>query len=179
MKDRAQRAERGGQRTRQVRLLMAVMASFLVAASSQAADPVYLDELMETPLAKLQAMFPNLRKDGCYEIGQNRFVLIEIDKKEAKPWRVVLASSAPCKRAEAGPSIDIRERAGVELGETQVSVVQRLGHPTIAQDADPGMKRFGNAEYFYMCKVSEECARHTSVFLREGVVSAIAEWYSQ
>jgi hypothetical protein len=158
---------------------MTVLSLFFVAASSQAADPVYLDELMETPLAKLQTIFPDLRKDGCYQIAEDRFVLVEIDKKDAKPWRVVLASAPPCKRAEPGPAIDVRERAGVELGQTQVSVVQRMGHPTIAQDAEREMKRFGNAEYFYMCRVSPECARHTSVFLRDGIVSAIAEWYSQ
>jgi hypothetical protein len=41
------------------------------------------------------------------------------------------------------------------------------------------MRRFGEMEFFYICRVSEGCARHTSVFLKGGVVSAIVEWYSE
>jgi hypothetical protein len=162
-----------------MRVALTLMSLLLVAAAASAADPVYLDELMESPLPRLQTIFTDLRKEGCYQIADDRFLLVTIEKKEQKPWRIVLASALPCKRAEAGPQVDIRERSGVELGESQTSVVQRLGRPQTAVAADANMKKFGDFEYFYICRVSESCARHTSVFFKNGLVSAIAEWYSE
>jgi hypothetical protein len=41
------------------------------------------------------------------------------------------------------------------------------------------MRKLGETEYFYICRVSEGCARHTSVLIRDGVVTAISEWYSE
>lgn len=156
-----------------------VLSLLLVAAAASAQDPVYLDELAETPLARLQTMFPDLKKEGCYRIAEDRYVLITIDKKDQKPWRVVLASAPPCRRAETGPAIDVRLRAGVDLGQSQLAVVQRLGRPDTAAPSETSMRRFGETEFFYVCRVSEGCARHTSVFLKDGAVSAIAEWYSE
>jgi len=152
----------------------------LVAAAAGAQqEPVYVDQLVETPLARLQTMFPDLKKEGCYRIAGERYVMITIDKKDQKPWRVVLASAAPCRRAETGPAIDVRSRAGVELGQSQLAVIQRLGRPETAAASEPSMRKFGDMEFFYICRVSEGCARHTSVFLKDGVVSAIVEWYSE
>jgi len=151
----------------------------LIAFGANAADPIYLDELMETPLAKLQATFPQLTKEGCYRVAENRYVLITIEKKDQKPWRVVLASEPPCRRFETGPAIDVRERAGVELGESQIEVVKKMGSPEMSAQADKDNKRFGDWEFFYICKVSADCARHTSIYIRNGNVTAIAEWYSQ
>jgi hypothetical protein len=156
-----------------------VLLLLLVAAAANAQDPVYLDELAETPLARLQTSFPDLRKEGCYRIAADRYVMFSIDKKDQKPWRVVLASSSPCRRYETGPTIDVRSRAGVELGQTQLIVIQHLGRPETAAPSELSMRKFGETEFFYICRVSEGCARHTSVFLRGGVVSAIAEWYSE
>jgi hypothetical protein len=162
-----------------MRLALSVLSLLLVAATAGAAEPVYLDELMETPVARLQTTFSDLKREGCYRIGQDRYVLVQIDKKDLKPWRVVLASAPPCRRAETGPTLDLRERAGIELGQSQVAVVERMGRPDTAQPAENDMRRFGDMEFFYICRVSEGCARHTSVFLKEGVVTAIAEWYSE
>jgi len=162
-----------------MRVAFGVLSLLFVAAAGSAADPVYLDELMESPVARLQTTFTDLRKEGCYRIAEDRFVLVQIDKKDLKPWRVVLASAPPCRRAETGPAIDLRERAGVELGQSQVMVIERLGRPEMAQPAETPMRRFGDMEWFYICRVSEGCARHTSVFFKEGTVSAIAEWYSE
>ena len=150
-----------------------------IAFTANAADPIYLDEMMETPLAKLQSTFPDLTREGCYRIAENRYVLITINKKDQKPSRVVLAAAPPCRRADTGPVVEIRERAGVELGQSQVAVVQRMGSPEMSAQSDKDNKRFGDWEFFYICRVSQECARHTSVFIRNGVVSAIAEWYSE
>ena len=161
-----------------MRVAFSVLSLLFVAAAG-AADPVSLDELMETPVARLQSMFPELRKEGCYRIAEERYVLVQIDKKDLKPWRIVLASAPPCRRAETGPVMDLRERAGIELGHTQVDVVKRLGRPDTAQPTETTMKRFGETEWFYVCRVSEGCARHTSVFYRGGTVSAVAEWYSE
>ncbi len=162
-----------------MRVAIAVVSLLLVAGSSGAADPVYLDEMVETPLASLQTMFTGLKREGCYRIAEDRYVLITIDKKDEKPWRVLLSSMPPCRRAETGPAIDVRARSGVELGQSQITVVQRMGRPEVAGEPEASMKRFGEMEFFYICKVSESCARHTSVYLKQDAVTAIAEWYSE
>jgi hypothetical protein len=162
-----------------MRVALSVLSLLFVAVSSRAADPVYLDELMETPVAKLQTIFTDLRKDGCYRIAPDRYIRVTIDKKDQKPWRVVLASAPPCRRAETGPAIDIRSRAGVELGQSQMAVIERIGRPETAAPAESDMRRFGDMEFFYVCRVSEGCARHTSIYFKDGVVSAISEWYSE
>jgi len=162
-----------------MRVALSVMWLLFVAVTASAADPVYLDELMESPVPRLQTVFTDLRKEGCYQIATDRYLLVTIEKKDQKPSRIVLASAPPCKRAENGPALNIHERSGVELGDARAAVVQRLGRPETALPSDPNMKRFGDTEYFYICRVSEGCARHTSVFFKGGIVSAIAEWYSQ
>ena len=162
-----------------MRSALASLLLMLAAATGIAADPVYLDEIAETPLSRLQTMFAGLKNEGCYRIAEERYVLITIDKKDEKPWRVVLSSTPPCRRADTGPAIDLRVRTGVELGETQLAVVGRMGRPDTAAEAEPSMKKFGDMEFFYLCRVSESCARHTSVFLKQGTVSAVAEWYSE
>ena len=162
-----------------MRVAFAVVSLLLVAGSSGAADPVYLDEMVETPLATLQTMFRGLKKEGCYRIAEDRYVLITIDKKDEKPWRVLLSSEPPCRRFETGPVIDLRTRSGVDLGNSQVQVVQRMGRPEVAGPPEQSMKRFGDTEFFYICRVSEGCARHTSIFVKRDAVSAIAEWYSE
>src|SRR5688500_11923454 len=123
-----------------MRVALAVVL-LLLAAGSMAAEPVYLDELVETPLTRLQTMFPGLKKEGCYRIADDRYVLITIDKKDEKPWRVVLASAPPCRRAETGPAIDLRVRTGIELGETQIAVVERMGRPETAAASEPSMRK--------------------------------------
>lgn len=162
-----------------MKAIFRVLPLLLFAVAAGAQDPVYLDELAETPRARLQTTFRDLKKEGCYRIAGDRYVLITIDRKDQKPWRVVLASAPPCRRAETGPAIDVRSRAGVELGQSQLAVIQRLGRPETAAASETSMRKFGETEFFYICRVSEGCARHTSVFLKDGVVSAIAEWYSE
>ena len=161
-----------------MRLPFAVLA--LLFAASVAADPVYLDQLMETPLATLQQQFPGLKRDGCYRVADGRYVLIDISKKEGKPWRVALTDTAPCKRPEdLATALDVRHRKGIELGHRTVDVLQTMGRPDASAAPEPSLKKLGDTEYFYICRVSEGCARHTSVFVRDGIVSAIAEWYSE
>jgi hypothetical protein len=161
-----------------MRLATAVMA-LLVLAGGVSAEPVYLDQLMETPLATLQQQFPSLKKEGCYRIGADRYLLIAIEKKDSKPWRVALTSTPPCKRPEdAAVAIDVRERKGVELGQTTPQMIATIGRPDASAAPESSLKKLGDTEYFFLCRVSEGCARHTSVFVRDGVVSAIAEWYS-
>ena len=162
-----------------MRVAYAVLALLLVAGSAPAADPVYIDQLMEMPLASLQQQFAGLRKEGCYRIGDERYLLIGIDKKDRKPWRVVIASLPPCKRAEDAPLLDVRERRGIEIGQRTTEVVEKLGRPDAAAAPDAAFKRLGDTEYFYICRISEGCARHTSVFVRDGIVTAISEWYSE
>lgn len=162
-----------------MRVAKCVLSLLFIAAAGSAADPVYLDELMEMPVARLQTTFRDLKKEGCYRIAENRYVLVQIDKKDLKPWRVVIATEAPCRRAETGPVMDLRERTGVDLGQTQVDVVKQMKRPETAQPTDSSLRRFGDMEWFYICRVSESCARHTSVFFKDGLVSAIAEWYSE
>lgn len=161
-----------------MKLTFAVFA--LLVAGTSGADPLYIDELVETPLAALQQQFPKLRREGCYRVAADRYVLIEIDKKDQKPWRVVLASTAPCRRPEDVPvALDVRHRSGIDLGARSIDVVQKLKRPDAAAPPETQSRRLGDTEYFYICRVSEGCARHTSVFMREGLVSAIAEWYSE
>ena len=155
-----------------------VLSLLLVSVSAAADDPLYLDAIMETPAATLQTDFPGLKKEGCYQIADGQYLLLNIDKDQ-KPWRALVSSAQPCRRAEQGPQISIRERNGVVLGETGPQVVQAIGRPDAATPPDADARRFGDMEYFYICRVSEGCARHISIFLKKGVVSAIAEWYSQ
>jgi hypothetical protein len=156
------------------------LAALLLAGSALAADPVYLDQLMERPLASLQQQFPGLKKEGCYRIGADRFLLIDIEKKDQKPWRVVLTSIVPCRRPEETlTAVDVRQRKGVELGDRTTLLLAKMGRPDAAAPPEAALKKLGETEYFFICRVSEQCARHTSVFVREGVVMAIAEWYSQ
>jgi hypothetical protein len=162
-----------------MRVARIAVALLLAAGSSLAADPVYLDELAETPLASLQQNFPKLKNEGCYQLYADRFLLITMDKKDQKPWRVVVSTIAPCRRPEPGPQLDVRERAGVELGHSVVQVVGSIGRPDATAPPDAALRRLGELEYFYICRVSEGCARHTSVFIKDGVVTAIAEWYSE
>ena len=162
-----------------MRVALSVLALLFVAAASSAADPVYIDELMEMPVARLQTTFSGLKKEGCYRIAENRYVLVQIDKKDLKPWRVILSTEPPCRRAETGPVIDLRLRTGIDLGQTQVDVVKTMKRPETAQPTDTALRRFGDMEWVYICRVSEGCARHTSVFFKDGVVSAISEWYSE
>lgn len=161
-----------------MKLTLAVLA--LLVAGSSAADPLFIDALVETPLASLQQQFPGLRKEGCYRVAADRYLLIEIDRKDQKPWRVVLASTAPCRRPQdVAVALDVRHRSGVDLGARTMEVVQKLKRPDALAPPESQSRRLGDTEYFYICRVSEGCARHTSVFMREGTVSAIAEWYSE
>ena len=162
-----------------MRVARVVVALLLAAGSSFAADPVYIDALVETPLASLQEHFPKLKNEGCYQLFADRYLLVTMDKKDAKPWRVVVSNIAPCRRPEPGPQMDVRLRAGVELGHTTVEVVTRLGRPDASAPPDPALRRLGEMEYFYMCRVSEGCARHTSVFIKDGAVTGLSEWYSE
>jgi hypothetical protein len=162
-----------------MRLPFAVLALVFVAGVA-AADPVYLDQLMETPLATLRQQFPGLKKEGCYRIGAERYLLIDVDRKDGKPWRVALTNTAPCRRPDdLAEALDLRHRKGVELGHRSADVLQALGRPDASAVPEPALKRLGDTEYFYICRVSEGCARHTSVFVRDGLVSAISEWYSE
>ena len=160
-----------------MRHALAVLA--LLIAAGAAAEPVYIDQLMETPLATLQQQFPGLKKEGCYRVAAERYVLIDIEKKDGKPWRVALTNEAPCKRAEdLAAALDVRHRKGVEIGMRTVDVLRIMGRPDASAAPEPALKKLGDTEYFYICRVTEGCARHTSVFVRDGLVSAISEWYS-
>lgn len=162
-----------------MRLVLAFVSLLLVAASSRAADPIYLDQLIDMPLSTLQQQFPGLRKEGCYRIAPGRHLLITMDKKDGKPWRVALSADQPCKKPEDGPLLDVRHRKSVELGDTSIMIVEKLGRPDAAAAPETALRRLGDMEYFYVCRVTEGCARHTSVFIRGGLVTGIAEWYSQ
>jgi hypothetical protein len=163
-----------------MRRTIAVLSLLFAAVSSRAADPVYLDQLIETPLATLQTQFPGLKKEGCYRIGEGRFLLISVEaKKEHKPWRVAVTSVEPCRRVEDVTAMDVEERSGVKLGESSVDIVRQMGRPDASAPPEAPLKKLGDTEFFFICRVSEGCARHTSVFLRDGLVTAIAEWYSE
>ena len=162
-----------------MRLRFAFASLLLVAADLHAADPVYLDQLMESPLATLQQTFPGLRNEGCYQLPDRRYVHIAMDKKDQKPWRVTLAADSPCRRAEAIGEMDVRSRSGIVLGDTTIAIVERLGRPDASAAPEPAQKRLGETEYFYICRLTEGCARHSSVFVRDGRVTAISEWYSE
>jgi hypothetical protein len=162
-----------------MRFVLAFVSLLLVAVNSRAAEPVYLDQLIEMPLDTLQSYFPGLRKEGCYRVAENRYLLLTMDKKDGKPWRVALSGEVPCRRAEDVQYMDVQHRKGIEIGDSTVKIVEKMGRPDAAAEPETAMRKLGEIEYFYVCRVSEGCARHTSIFIRNGVVSAIAEWYSQ
>ena len=161
-----------------MRLGLAVASLLVVAVQTRAAEPVYLDQLVEMPLATLQQQFPTLKSEGCYQLAERRYLQIVIEKKDRKPWRVTLTAEAPCRRPEAMADMDVRHRSGIALGDGGLAIVERLGRPDAATAPETSQRRLGDLEYFYMCRVSEGCARHTSVFMKAGAVSAISEWYS-
>lgn len=156
---------------------VALALVMLLLAAGVVAEPVYIDQLMETPLQTLQQSFPGLKREGCYQLAPDRYLMISIEKKDGKPWRVALAAAGACRRAEDA-AVDVRHRNGVELGDSTISVVEKLGRPDASAAPETKLKQLGDIEYFYICKLSEGCARHTSVFIRDGRVSAISEWYS-
>jgi hypothetical protein len=157
-----------------------VVSLLFVSVTARAADPVYLDQLMETPLATLQTQFPNLKRDGCYRVGDGRFMLISINKRDGKPARIAYTSEQPCKRPiDTAEAIEVRIRQDVSLGDSPTIVRQKMGTPDASTTPEPALKSLGDIEYFFVCRVSEMCARHTSVFLKKGVVTALAEWYSE
>ncbi len=160
-----------------MKLALSFMAA-LLAATAQAADPVFIDELMDSSLPVLQRQFAGLRKDGCYKLGEGPFLMITMGRDQ-KPSRVAVATDLPCRRAEPGPEIEVRHRGGVVLGDSTVVVVGKLGRPDASADPEGPMRKLGDAEYFYVCRVSDGCSRHTSVFIRAGIVSGIAEWNSE
>jgi len=162
-----------------MRKIALAVLSLVVAVSSRAADAVYLDQMMESPLATLQTQFPNLKKEGCYSVGAGHYVLISMNKKEGKPWRVAVTSELPCKHPEEAPATEIRQRQGVQLGDTTIMVLEKMGRPDASAPPEAALKRLGDLEYFYVCRVSEQCARHSSVFIKAGLVTALAEWYSE
>lgn len=162
-----------------MKLVLAFVSLLLVAASSRAADPVYLDQLIESPLTTLQIQFPGLRKEGCYRVAPGRYLLLTMDKKDGRPWRVALSAEEPCRKPEDGPLLDVRHRKNVELGDSTIVVVEKMGRPDASAAPETALRRLGDTEYFYVCRVTDGCARHTSVFIRGGLVSAIAEWYSE
>lgn len=162
-----------------MRTVIVFVSLLLVAASSHAADPVYLDQLIEMPLSELQTQFAGLRKEGCYRIAPDRYLLLTMDKKDGKPWRVALSAAEPCRKSVDGPQLEVLHRKGVNLGDSTVAVVEKMGRPDAAAAPETALKRLGDMEYFYVCRLSDSCARHTSVFIKDGLVSAIAEWYSQ
>ncbi len=163
-----------------MKVAWAVLPLLFMAVSSRAADPVYLDELIETPVATLQAQFPGLKKEGCYRIGESRFLLISIEaKKEHKPWRIAVTSVEPCRHAEDITPMDVQDRRGVQLGDSSLSVVQHMGRPDASAPPEQPLRKLGDTEFFFICRVTAGCARHTSIFLRDGVVLGIAEWYSE
>ena len=152
----------------------------LLVAGALSAEPIYLDAMMEMQLAELQQQFPSLRREGCYRIGADRYLLIEIEKKDQKPSRIVLSSVAPCRRPEDTlVALDIRHRKEIDLGAKSLEVLEKMKRPDASAPPDGALRKFGDTEYFYICRVSEGCARHTSIYMREGVVSAISEWYSE
>jgi hypothetical protein len=113
-------------------------------------------------------------------VAAERYVLIDIEKKDGKPWRVAFTNAAPCKRPEdLSAAMDVRHRKGVEIGMRTVDVLRIMGRPDASAAPEPMLKKLGETEYLYICRLSEGCARHTSVFVRDGLVSAISEWYSQ
>jgi hypothetical protein len=164
---------------RGVKRLLALAILCATATTAGAADPVYLDQLIESPLATLQQQFPTLKTEGCYALSAERYLTISIDRKDKKPWRVTISSEPPCRKPEDGPAIDVRSRSGVNVGDTTVAVVERLGRPDASASPDQKQKMLGDVEYFFICRVSEGCARHTSIFVKSGMVTAISEWYSE
>jgi hypothetical protein len=160
-----------------MRVVTAVLLLFV--AGGVAAEQIYLDQLIESPLATLQERFPGLRKEGCYQLPDGRFLQLTMDRKDGKPWRVTLAATSPCRRAEDGPTLEVLHRQGVVLGDSSAAVLEKLGRPDASAAPEPAQRRLGETEYFYICRLSEGCARHTSVFIKEGRVTAVSEWYSE
>ncbi|HEX6159033.1 MAG TPA: hypothetical protein VF111_02635, partial [Thermoanaerobaculia bacterium] len=115
-----------------------------VAFASHAAEPVYLDQLMEMPLATLQAQFPGLKKEGCYHIGEGRYLVLSMDKKDGKPWRVAVTSEQPCRRPDDAGLLEVRQRHGVLLGDTTVMVLEKMGRPDASAPPETALKKLGD-----------------------------------
>src|SRR5690349_24814550 len=106
-----------------MRVAVAFLALVLTTAVAQAADPIYLDQLIETPADTLEAQLGKMKREGCFQIGADRFLFITMDKKDRKPWRVVLSSIEPCKKPVQVAEMDVRERNGVNIGDTTPNVL--------------------------------------------------------
>jgi hypothetical protein len=51
--------------------------------------------------------------------------------------------------------------------------------PDASAPLDGASRKVGETEYFFICRVSEGCGRHTSEFALGGIVTAITESYSE
>ena len=156
-----------------------VLALLMLVSARAYADAVYIDELMQTPLDVLQTHFEGLKKDGCYRLADGRYVLLNVDRRSKKPQRVVISASEPCKRpAAARTPMDLRHRGGIEIGDSTLVVLEKMGRPDASAAPEAAFRGLGDLEYFYVCRAEAECVKNTSVFVRQGSVSAISEWYS-
>jgi hypothetical protein len=153
--------------------------ALLLAATASAQQTVYLDELMETPLATLQTLFPGLRKEGCYKLANGRYLLITMNKRDGKPRRVSLTTDLPMRKAQDGPAVEVQHRKGIALGDSSLDIVEKMGRPDASTAPEAALKKLGDTEYIYTCRVTAGCARHTSIFIRDGMVTALSEWYSE
>lgn len=160
-----------------MRLALTFVTLLLVALGSRA-DTVYLDELVEMPQSALQNRFPGLKKQGCYRIAEDRYLSITMQRRGDLPLRVTVAME-PCRRPVDIAGIEVQHRSGANVGGTTVDVVTKLGQPHAAAAPDSTQERLGDTEYLYICQISQGCNRHTSVFIRDGIVTAISEWHSE
>ena len=103
-----------------MRLTLTLLSLLALAVPAKAADPVYLDQLIETPLNALQAQFPNLKKEGCYRTGEGRYHAEQEHHpaavRDAPDLRMGRAAESHTGDELPGPLVEVPGRFGVRLG---------------------------------------------------------------
>lgn len=171
------------------RKLKFLLACCILLAACASAPPRTLDDLLDAPVASVEHWYGPGTYLRCYQLGDSRFINLDVDEGDPRQfWSVELADVPECATTMA-PNADMPStfKVGVDLGDTVEKALSILGRPDeVLKEAPEGssdaaiarFKRLGGIEYIFRCKAPATCGTVTSIFARDGKVSAVSVWYS-
>ena len=169
--------------------MKALIACCVLLAACASAPPRAMDDLLDTPVASVERRFGPGSYARCYQISDGRFVNLGVDDEDpTRFWSVELADVSDCTTTMP-PLIEMPSKfnIGVDLGDPIEKALSVLGQPDSVLKQPPEgssdeivlrFQRRGGIEYMYRCKAPPDCGSVTSIFARNGKVSAISISYS-
>lgn len=166
-----------------------LLACCILLAACASSPPRVLDDLLDSPVASVEQRYGPGSYLRCYQLGDSRFVNLDVDEGDPGHfWSVELADVSDCETTMApNPGMPSTFNVGVDLGDPVEKALTVLGHPDeVLTEAPEGssdaaiarFKRRGGTEYIFRCKTPATCGTVTSIFARNGKVSAISIWYA-